>query len=194
MRIGLDIDGCLADFDHDYVRLFPTLTGRDLFPPWPFAPPCWYYPEYYGYTKEEVSTVWSWIKGCPTFWLNLSDYQVAYRSVRRASNCASDGHDVYFISSRPGIKAKDQTEMWLRRQGMLNPTVLTSSEKGLCAKALNLDYYIDDRPENVLDVLVTSPRTHTYLLNKSHNRADERIHMTSRVESMAEFFAEIANA
>jgi len=80
--------------------------------------------------------------------------------------------DVYFITSRPGIDAKIQTEDWLYNAGYPHATVLISSAKGLCAQALKLDVYIDDRWENCVDVATTSLKTKVFLLDRPWNRGN----------------------
>lgn len=125
----------------------------DLFPPRPFDIPVWNYPEHYGYNAAQMSAVWESVKNDPKFWLKLGPYPEASAALAGLNGKIMDGDDVYFITSRLGVEAKSQTESWLRLWGFENiPTVLISSAKGLCAQALKLDLYIDDRWENAVDV------------------------------------------
>jgi hypothetical protein len=172
-RIGIDLDGCLADFNEAAICRIIRITGRDRFPPRPFDIPCWdYLEQHYGYTTQEISALWASITTDVSFWQNLSPYDGTAEILQRCGALASGGADVYFITSRPGIRAKQQTECWLRHHGYsVNPTVLISSEKGLCAKALDLSCYIDDRDVNVVDVARTrGGKTTVFLLNRPWNK------------------------
>lgn len=155
MIIGVDVDGCLADFNRDYIEKVIEVSGRDLFPPRPFDIPCWSYPEHYGYTKKEVSSTWEAIKESRNYWVNLMGYPATEGFLEFLESI--DGYnDIYFVTSRVGVSVKVQTETWLYEHGFDSPTVLISSEKGLCANALRMDYYIDDKNENVRDVVEVS--------------------------------------
>lgn len=174
MRLGIDVDGILADFNTAFIPRVITVTGRDLFPPRPFDIPVWDYPAHYGYSKEENTAVWKSITADRYFWYDLEPYDDIAASIVYLGNKAAQGHDLYFITSRPGLAAKAQTEAWLYNQfrqcdlyrNLPAITVLISSAKGLCARALQLDAYIDDRWENCLEVAVP---TKTCLLHRSWN-------------------------
>lgn len=169
MILGIDCDGVLADFNSAFIDRVIAVTGRDLFPPRPFDIPTWNYPEWYSYTRQEVSDVWEDIKRDPLFWATLPVYPDTTQALRRLETLAYNGADVYFITARPGVRAKAQTEEWLQASGYSHqlPTVLVASEKGLCATALGLDVYLDDRWENAVDVAYTPTRT--FLLNRPWN-------------------------
>ncbi len=187
MRIGCDIDGVLADFNTAFIARVIHITGHDLFPPRPFDIPCWAYPQFYGYSEAEESAVWKDICADPTFWQSLPDYADTQASIDYLMTRQQAGDDLYFITSRPGIAAKVQTERWLRRHKVGNPTVLISSDKGGCCRALKIDTYIDDRWENVVDTAAIGVRT--ALLNRPWN-TDPRLilppHLT-RVSCVAGF-------
>jgi uncharacterized HAD superfamily protein len=72
-------------------------------------------------------------------------------------------------------------------------TVLISSEKGLCARALNLDYYIDDKWENCVDVGMES-NTKVYLLDRPWNQSEYNViggFVDYRVNTVGEFWEAI---
>lgn len=163
MRIGLDIDGILADFNRSYMALLVELTGEDKFGP-DYVPTTWAYPTSVGYTKENETDAWEIIKHS-NFWSILD----AYPGVDEFLSNLPTNHDYYFITSRPGERAKLDTEDWFMQHGVDLPTVLISSEKGECCHALNIDLYIDDKNENVLDVLDKSPSTDVYMLGRPWN-------------------------
>lgn len=185
----------LADFNTGYIERVIAVTGKDLFPPRPFAIPTWNYPEHYGYTSEEVSAVWESIKQDRHFWRKLPPYSETIDVVTSLGYMAMQD-DVYFITARPGVATKEQTENWLLHyarmtSGYFSPTVLISSRKGDCAKALNLDVYLDDRRENCDDVFDNYPSTQAYILDQPWNQ--NGVDRYPRVTSVREFLACISS-
>lgn len=186
MRIGFDIDGVLADFCTAYEReVVAAAGGVNLFKPWALkeGPVTWNWPEHFGYTREIVSAVWKKIKESNDFWYGLSAMP-EMELFAQWHDWAYMKHEIYFVTARPGREVKHQTEEWLYRHLGFTPTVLISSEKGSICSALNLDYYIDDKAENVADVVAKSSTTQAYLLDRAYNR-----HMTTgiRIASLEEF-------
>ena len=202
IRIGIDVDGILARFTTAYQRLVVEVAGVDLFKPGDATdPPCWSWPEYRGYDKKVISEVWSRIKTSHDFWMGLSELPDCC-TLRTLILDLQRWHEVYFVTSRVGKDVKWQTEQWLMLHLQIDqPTVLISSEKGLVAKALKLDVYVDDNADNVNDVILrTDPtvagmavpgsyRTRTYLVDKSYNRepgiSEEPVSVDSRVTRVA---------
>lgn len=180
MKVGIDVDGVLADFNTAFMRRVVNVTGRDL---WPenYQPTTWSYPTTVGYTPEEEAVVWKTIKEDRVFWYCLPTYPETWETFRYLDERIKvDRDDVYFITARPGAEAKRQTEMWLLKEfnhvttHHHNPTVLITPHKGLAAQTLGLDVYIDDRYENALDAAGVHwrnepPRTMTFLLNRPWN-------------------------
>ncbi len=195
LRIGVDIDGVLADFNEAYVRRCISVTGKDLFPgpygTWTIK--TWNYPEAFGYTAEEVSAVWDSIKKDGYFWESLGHYDTTHDDIAMLAYCASIlNDDLYFITARPGIMSKTQTERWLAHKVRLTvgshkfePTVLITSKKGLAARTLDLDVYIDDKWENCLEVAQTSTRC--FMMNRGwNNQYEAAAYDIIRVQSVAD--------
>lgn len=183
MILGLDIDGVLADFNLNFIPLVIKTTGKDLYPPRPFAIPTWYYSEFYGYTKEEMTGVWEKIKTSQIYWNCLKPYVGVEDFLGTVS-----GIPTYFITDRAGPNVKAQTEKWLRNVGVSNPTVLISREKGTCCRVLNVTHYLDDKIENCLDVQEKSPTTKTFMLARPWNAALPGI---PRVPDLSTFLEEL---
>lgn len=190
-RIGCDMDGVLADFNKAYRERLADVTGRDLIPAG-FVPSTWFYAtEEFGYTKEEDNATWRSITSDVMFWNNLFAYPDAKWFLQTLLHSLDE---VYFITTRPGRLVKLQSEMWLRRLGYVEPTVLIAKNaeaKGLLAKGLGLTHFIDDRPENCLAVRRHSPSTKIYLLDYPYNRwADAYLGYAmvyTRIASVEEF-------
>lgn len=176
MRIGFDVDGVLANFIPAYQARIVAVTGVDLFHPDDVIdPPVWDWPKLRGYTRTQLADVWASINSDPTFSLYLPALD-GMHILRLCDHMVFNAlNDIYFITNREGIRAKEQTEYWLR--GYLtnlmgwSPTVIVvgKHQKGRIALALNLDIYIDDNYENCVDVVQKSPKTRTYLLTHRYN-------------------------
>ena len=174
MKIGWDVDGVLAAFTPAYQRLvIEHAGGLNLFHPGDDKePPCWHWPEYRGYGKATMDAVWADIKASHGFWMNLGEAP-GCGTLRLVILDLLRRHDVYFITNRMGLRAKQQTEQWLRRHLDIDlPTVLLTADKGITARALGLDCYIDDYLENARSVCAHSPSTRTYLLDLPYNQED----------------------
>lgn len=186
MKLGVDVDGVLADFNGNFIERYITVIGEDKFPARPFEIKSWNYPEDdYGYSVEQTGNVWSSIKRDRSFWQDLPPYEDTHDAMRQLSRLSWEEHDIYFITSRMGVKAKQQTEDWIMNNGFSDyPTVLISSEKGLCARALKLDFYIDDRTENCEDVR-DHAMANCVMLARSWNRDIPNV---PRIPNMAAFF------
>lgn len=190
MRLGIDIDGCLADFNSAFIDRIIAITGKDLFPPRPFEIPTWDYPQFYGYTREDLVVVWRSIQADTRFWAELPEYPGTAEALKYLNARRVAGDDLYFITARPGAEAKKQTENWLLQHWPMpyapQVTVLISPRKDLCATALDLDLYVDDRDINVEAVVATrnydgngkylGERTRTYVYDQPWNRDMDEAH------------------
>ena len=174
MKVGFDLDGVLVDFSSAYQQLFVALTGEDKFLPGDAeGPPTWDWPKLRGYTPLSVRTVWNHINSSHDFWRMLprieKNVSILYDHIHKLNR----KHELYFATNRTGIMVKDQTEQWLRVHIADGLTVLivAPQTKGLVARALQLDCYVDDNYDNCIDCVRESPITRTYLVNRRYNRA-----------------------
>lgn len=188
MRLGFDIDGVLADFNSAYMALIVQVTGRNLFPD-QYEPHTWFYPEALGYKPDELTAVWAAINADARFWCSLRPYAHTHHVIDRLTQRVWNGDDVYFVTARPSLNAKWQTEKWLSSVGMISPTVLIASDKGLVCHALSLDVHIDDRHRNALAVAKTT--TKSFLLDRPWNRRHQKQddgHRVTRITEVEEMF------
>lgn len=174
LRIGFDVDGVLSHFSPGYQRVIAELTGKDLFQPGDADnPPCWDWDLLRGYTKEERGRAFDHIARHPSFWYDCPPLSGVHEL--HDSRLLESPHEVYFITNRAGRRVKHQTESWLTRwlelYADIYPTVIVNGHrtKGLVAKALQLDAYIDDNSDNVMDCFIEAPTCDTRLLNASYN-------------------------
>jgi uncharacterized HAD superfamily protein len=184
VKIGLDIDGVLADFNTAYMKLLKEVSGRDIIPEGYF-PSVWNYAtEQLKFTQEEDTKVWDVIKSTP-FWMSLP--VLASEEERGLVHKWDVDHDLYFITTRMGVQVKAQTEAWLMHHFELPcPTVLISAQKGPLAKGLDLDIFVDDRDKNIIEVGLASEKTQCYILDYPYNREALYDQSVKRVSSLME--------
>lgn len=176
MTLGIDIDGCLADFVGGYMKLVVEMTGKDKFPAqrtYPDFPTSWNWDREAGYTQAEVVLAWDKIKTSPRFWRDLPDLPTT-RNVLSVLSALERvyGHNVYFLTNRMGDRAKAQTEAWLYKHGFDSPTVLLVADKGPVINALGIDVFVDDRPDTIKKVVDECPNTRVFVVDYAYNRDD----------------------
>jgi hypothetical protein len=110
-------------------------------------------------SRRRRDLVWQSIRGTSDFWLTLEPLD--RDAVRRIHQMMLRYKwEVFFITQRPateGSTVQRQTQRWLVGQGFDLPSVLVlGGSRGAAAAALRLDYLVDDRAQNCLDVLADS--------------------------------------
>src|SRR5690349_10135318 len=113
MKIGVDLDGVLADFNSAFVGVLEKVTGKKV-PAGTIPPKAWNWPSEIGLSEEEVKTAIGWVDANPYWWtkLNFTDGE-GRDTIQRLSGLAPH-HDVYFITHRGGVPgAKAYSEDWL---------------------------------------------------------------------------------
>jgi hypothetical protein len=153
MKIALDMDGCLAHFTRGYAEVIRRTSGRDLLTEEMILnPPCWNWDLAAGYTKEEERAAWNHIFSSNEFWQNLPPIPGLGQEFFDDLEALTYDHDVYFLTHRAGKNAKQQTEAWLFDRTLTCPTVLLSGDKLPLLKALDIQYFVDDKPETLVEV------------------------------------------
>ena len=182
MNIGIDLDDCIVNFIDKYVAICNRLFGK---PELDAQPIDWEWSNF-GLTKEQHSQVWEKVKNTYNFWTDLPqangvDFSRLY--------WLSKQHELFFITARvatKGASVRFQSAWWLNQHSLWCPTVIVSYDKGPLAAALKLDYFIDDRPKNCLEIKKSAPTCKVYVKNSSHNQTFSQPDII-RVQNMNEF-------
>lgn len=184
MVIGLDLDGCIADFNSDYAKRLIKVTGEDRLPVgWKSNQDhitTWDWDLFHGYTKDEIAATWKSIKADTLFWQKLKPLPGVVEAMARL-NAVSREHNLYFLTNRLGVGCKQQSEKFLYNLGINYPTVMITSTKLPVIKALNISFFIDDKLETMNEVVADGTNNHTigdkhfYLLDAPYNRTGRRV-------------------
>jgi FMN phosphatase YigB (HAD superfamily) len=181
LRIAFDMDGTLADLSSAYAEIEERLFGAELAEhdrPAPDAreeeqhveempPAAATTSDNRGATARRSSLrsgahrdqVWRAIEETPNFWTTLKPLEKG--AIERLYQLTAEHNwEVFFITQRPrtaGATVQWQTHKWLVEHGFSMPSVIPlSGGRGKCAGALQLDYLVDDTPQNCVDVLSDS--------------------------------------
>lgn len=163
--VSFDVDGVLADFTRGFTRiahdLFGTPVGDHSYQP------TWMFEEFpaLGLTKPMVKEVWDVIKVNPVFWMDLDPLNVSImRRIDKIDNAV-------YITNRPGIDTRWQTETFLRRWGVRDARVYVAADKPPMMRELNVVAHLDDWEVNVKATREQLPNVYAPLLATSYNVA-----------------------
>jgi hypothetical protein len=184
LRIGFDLDGVLADMEGELVRQAEILFGEsmtrrvekrivpeqadamrasadglDSAAPVEGAvndvPPLLKLKM----TPRQQRRLWRHVESIENFWESLAPLEPGV--IDRLARLTSERRwEIIFLTKRPktvGVTSQLQTQRWLESHGFKLPSVyVVQGSRGRIAAALALDFVVDDRPENCLDVAVDS--------------------------------------
>jgi hypothetical protein len=110
-------------------------------------------------TPRQQRRLWRHVETIENFWETLTEIEPG--AVARLAAIATDRKwEVLFLTKRPasaGATSQTQTQRWLEAKGFTLPSVyVVQGSRGRIASALGLDFVVDDRPENCLDIVVDS--------------------------------------
>jgi hypothetical protein len=158
LKMMFDVDGVLAFFIDGFIQLYEKTWSQAF--PIPLNEVKW--------DDLDDAKTWAAIKRSPNFWRTLRPLA----STVELNWISAFGHiaDIYFVTNRPGVDTKAQTECWLEAQGIGRPTVIVTGRKGEFAAAIAADFAIDDKAGNAVYTAYQSPGTRSYLVNRRYNQ------------------------
>jgi hypothetical protein len=181
LRVGFDLDGTVADMffalRREAVKLFgeevlrkaaatPSPAGAESSAPNPEADPkagdqsaVAPVMQELHLTARQQSQLWDHVKRIENFWASLPELEPGIIA-RIAKTAAERRWELIFLTTRPataGELVQLQSQRWLEAHGLQFPSVfVVHHSRGKIADALHLDAFVDDRPENCLDIAVES--------------------------------------
>jgi uncharacterized HAD superfamily protein len=110
-------------------------------------------------TGRQQMQLWDHVKKIENFWSTLPELEPGI--IARIAKAAVERRwEVIFLTTRPataGELVQMQSQRWLEAHGFQYPSVyVVQRSRGKIADALALDAFVDDRPENCLDIAVES--------------------------------------
>lgn len=110
-------------------------------------------------TARQQVQLWDHVKKIENFWTMLPELEPGI--IARIAKAAFERRwEVIFFTTRPstaGELTQLQSQRWLEAHGFQYPSVyVVQRSRGKIADALHLDAFVDDRPENCLDIAVES--------------------------------------
>lgn len=183
LRIGFDLDGTVADMysalHEEALKLFgEEVLAKSAYKKAPPSPdgddgtlkelPAEKSPEdetsaaameELHLTARQQMQLWDHVKKIENFWTTLPELEPGI--IARIAKLASERQwEIIFLTTRPstaGELTQLQSQRWLDAHGFRYPSVMVvHRSRGKIADALHLDAFVDDRPENCLDIAVES--------------------------------------
>lgn len=167
-RYGVDIDGVLSDFNEAYIRVMTLApnqlsaeTMAKLREPWPN---------------------WSWMddlvgaENRKWFWRHAVVQYGVFAGAMPIGNELSHLErlpgEKFLVTSRPRL-CREQTYAWLGNYRVNVEGVLHANkpgEKREFIEALKLDFYVDDHPETVFNLIKDGVQAKCYVFDQPWNR------------------------
>jgi 5'(3')-deoxyribonucleotidase len=151
MRLGIDLDGVVADFNAGWIRLHRDEFGSELHPEmvrtWDGLH------ELAGFA--DMRAFWHWARGNddrPSIFRHLDPFPGAIDTLHRLDRA---GHDIVIVTTKPRW-ARVDTLRWLADHDLPTAEVHMTDTK----HAVACDVYLDDAP-HVLRALVRHRRSST---------------------------------
>lgn len=195
-KIGFDMDGVLVDWAFGFAR-----TARALGLPMPqYSFKEWHR---YGAEKDylstrEISQVWKIIRTEPLWWAHLPIMPDVTPNDAHRLKLLSKTSELFFVTHRmsDASPVSTQTALWVKWNiGIEFPNVIVAKNKGDVARAIGLDFMLEDKIENAWCVhWITQDSKHptaSYLIDRPYNQHDPKPNVGSpsiiRVNSVKEY-------
>ncbi|MGB2713362.1 MAG: hypothetical protein WBC51_04225 [Vicinamibacterales bacterium] len=186
LRLGLDVDGVLADFRSAFRALAVSELGdkrqSDLEA---------------NLSKGDIERLWKAVARVSNWWVDLPAYE-SDQIARLYTLSRRWRWEVFFMTSRPpsaGDTVQLQTQAWLERHGFYMPAVLTAPAlaRGEIARALRLDLIVDDHLVNCMEIVGASNSKVLHMSRQPVN-AEQRDQAESRGIGVVGTLAEALDA
>ena len=154
MRVGMDIDGVVADFATAFDLVVAKVCGPASEPP-PSDVSAGESASRRLLSTRDMDAVWTAIRDVKDWWTSLAPCEPDALP-RLYTLSRQRGWTVFFVTNRPataGRPVQAQTQEWLERQGFPGACVIPLTRpRHEIVGPLELDALVDDRLEAVLNV------------------------------------------
>ena len=197
INCGVDLDGVIANYVKRFSQLCNQIHGakchviEDL-----DEVKHWDWHRWYPIKENEVAYIWKHIVETRDFWLSLdllNRGQWEYFIDKIGKN---NSINTYFITTREetlGMTATKQSAMWLEMHSWKQPFVIKAKNKEKFIEDLNIEFFIDDKAENLIDIKKHNPTCKIYAQDAPYNlTALENSHIEyKRVRGLRQFADDI---
>lgn len=187
MRIGIDIDNCISNFDdvllEEYIKHDKKLRNTGIINDKPY-----YITEgMFDWSKEENDNF---------YYNNIQRIAMSLKPLNNAKEVIdklkADGNEIYIITSRDNgeyINPEKMTREWLEKYEIyFDKLILTGRhEKGPVCKENNIDIMIEDNIKNCEDIENNGVKC--YIMNTRYNQEETRF---ERVKRWDEIYSKIS--
>jgi 5'(3')-deoxyribonucleotidase len=174
MRLGIDLDGVVADFNAGWMARYNDEFGTDLVPAavraWDGMRELTHF--------DDTEAFWDWARGHggPSFFRHLETYEDALPALHQL---AGSGHEIVILTTKPDWAVHD-TFAWIADHRIPTREVHILYRKWLVA----CDVYLDDAPHQIRRIHQGRPDAVVCRFVRPWNSPEPGTH---DVESWAEF-------
>ena len=186
MRIGIDIDNCISNFDdvllEEYIKHDKELRNTGIINDKPY----YLTVDMFDWSKEENDDF---------YYNNIQRIAMSLKPLNNAKEVIdklkADGNEIYIITSRDNgeyINPEEMTRKWLEKYDIyFDKLILTGRhEKGPVCKENNIDIMIEDSIKNCEDIENNGVKC--YIMNTRYNQEETRF---ERVKTWNEIYSKI---
>lgn len=173
INCGVDLDGVICNFHKKLSEECRKIYGSKCYIINDISEiKSWEWEKWYPLNKSEIEYVIDKMYKTPQFWMTLEPYQLSQFEYFTNRINKHPNINVYFITSRVEsveISVVRQTMSWLDKYGWKNPCVIRSDNKDKVISALNIEYFIDDNAENIINIKNMNPNCNVYIQEAPYN-------------------------
>jgi len=178
--VGFDVDMVLADYVKSFVDVSRKLLKK---PPKNYVQTDYLFTSC-GWSEREERQIQAHLKSHYNYWRTL-ERMPSTTDLRKSAQDLN----LFFITSRfssDGAPMPYQTADWLHDQfGIRDAYVIYAAKKGPIVADLELDYFIDDKPQNCIEVKSALPSCEVFIQDAPYNKTfkDSRIRRVANVNA-----------
>ena len=170
--VALDIDGVFSNFHFSFSEVANHLFGTPIVEDIKDVK-AYRWEDWHPLTKKQCNKVWDYIDTeVVNFWLSARPL-VSSSIFKRLKGLELSNHSLYFVTTRQntaGASVLHQTTQWIKNlAGIDNFSVISTRNKGKIVEGIDAKFFIDDMPENIIEVANAVPNCMCYLLVRSYN-------------------------
>ena len=147
LRLGIDLDGVIADFNAGWIERYNAQFGTDLLPE---HVDIWDAPTLLTHFVD-MGEFWSWARtagGGPSIFRVLQPYHGALEALHRLSEL----HHIVILTTKPEFAVHDTFE-WLAEHRVPTTEVHILTDKA----SVDCDVYLDDADHNIEALVAARP-------------------------------------